>query len=122
VDRCENEKVVQRNWEFPDSALVLSVAYASNKRSFLVEAALDAGNCGLINDSNDPLSDPWFFVAAGGTLRRIGSFMSFLDVGDYDNDSRSELVFFLSQPEDTDGFVLYDATLGKPVTLTWTYH
>jgi hypothetical protein len=122
VDRCENEKVVQRNWKFPESALALPIAYASNKHSFLVEATLGAGNCGFINDPNDPLSGPWFFVASGGAVRRIGSFMSFLDSGDYDNDGRSELVFFLSQPEDTDGFVLYDATFGKPVTFTWTYH
>lgn len=122
VGRCKDEEIVQKNWKFPDSALMLPVAYASNKHSFLVEASLNAGNCGYVDDPNDPLSDPWFFVGSDGVVRRIGSFISLLDAGDYDDDGQSELVFFLSQPEDTDGFVLYDASFRKPVKFTWTYH
>ena len=44
--------------------------------------------------------------------------MTLLDAGDYDDDGQSEVVFFLSQGENTDGFVLYDATFAKPITLT----
>ena len=122
VDLCKDEEIVQKNWRFPDSALMLPVAYASNKHSFLVEASLNTETCGYVDDPNDPLSDPWFFVGSDGVVRRIGSFMSLLDAGDYDNDGQSELVFFLSQPEDTDGFVLYDASFRKPVKFTCTYH
>jgi hypothetical protein len=122
VVRCKDEEIVQRNWNFPDSALAFPVVYASNKHSFLVEASLDAGDCGYVDDPNDPLSDPWFFVSPDGTVRRIGSFMTLLDAGDYDNDGKSELIFFLSQGDDTDGFVLFDATLQKSVTLIWHYH
>ncbi len=122
VDRCKEEQVLQHNWKFPDSSLSLPVAYASNKNSFLVEATLNAGECGYVDDPNDPLSDPWFFISADGNVRRIGSFMSLLDAGDYDNDGRSELIFFLSQPEDTDGFVLFDADLHKQGSLLWRYH
>jgi hypothetical protein len=122
VDRCENEEVVEHDWKFPDSSLNLPVAYASNKHSFLIKASLKAGVCGFIDDADDPLADPWFFVSPARTVRRIGSFMSLLDAGDYDNDGRSELVFFLSQPEDTDGYVLFDADLQKQATLTWHYH
>jgi len=122
VDRCKEEQILQHNWKFPDSKLSFPAAYASNNNSFLVEASLNAGECGYVDDPNDPLSDPWFFVSADGNVRRIGSFMSLLDAGDYDNDGRSELIFFLSQPEDTDGFVLYDADLHKQGSLLWTYH
>jgi hypothetical protein len=48
--------------------------------------------------------------------------MSLLDAGDYDDDGRSELIFFLSQPEQTDGFILFDADLRKQASLLWTYH
>ena len=112
VNRCK-EEVAQHDWRFPDSSLGFPVAYASNKGSFLVEAELDAGNCGYVDDPDDPLSGPWYFVSVEGSVRRIGSFMSVLDAGDYDGCGRSELVFFLSQPEDTDGFVLYDSDLRK---------
>jgi hypothetical protein len=122
VDRCKDEEVVERNWKYPNSALKLLVVYRSNKKSFLVEVRLDAGNCGYVDDPNAPQSDPWFFMSSDGIVRRIGSFMSLLDAGDYDNEGKSELVFFLSQPEDTDGFVLFDSGLQKQASFTWTYH
>jgi hypothetical protein len=120
--RCKDEEAVKRDWRFPASSLSLLSTYASNKETFLVEASLDAGNCGYIDDPNDPLANPWFLVSADRNVRRIGSFMELLDAGDYDNDGRSELIFFLSQPEDTDGFMLFDADLKKRATFTWTYH
>jgi hypothetical protein len=122
INRCKNEEVVQRRWTFPDSSLDLPVSYTSNKGSFLVETHLNAGDCGYVDDPNDPLSDPWFFVSADGRAKRIGSFMSLVDAGDYDDDGRSELIFFLSQPEQTDGFILFDADLRKQASLLWTYH
>jgi hypothetical protein len=122
VDRCKDEEIVQRNWNFPDSALSFRVAYGSNRSSFLVEASLDAGDCGYISQPDEPESEPWFFVSSEGSVRRIGSFLTLLDAGDYDNDGRSEVVFFLSQGENTDGFLLFDGTFRKPVTLAWHYH
>lgn len=122
IDRCKDEEVVQRNWKFPDSALSFPVAYGSNKHSFLVQASLDTGNCGYISKPEEPESEPWFFVSSEGSVRRIGSFLTLLDAGDYDNDGRSEVVFLLSQGENTDGFVLFDAAFDKPVTFTWHYH
>ncbi|HET8826632.1 MAG TPA: hypothetical protein VFM77_15940, partial [Terriglobales bacterium] len=122
VDRCKDEEVAQRDWMFPDSALSFPIAYRSNKRSFLVKAKLDAGDCGYISQPDEPESEPWFLVSSDGTVRRIGSFLTLLDAGDYDNDGKSEVVFVLSQGENTDGFVLFDATFEKPVAVTWDYH
>lgn len=122
VDRCKDEEIVEHDWKFPDSLLDLPISYDSNKHSFMVQTNLNAGNCGYVDDPNDPLSKPWFFISETGNVRRIGSFMTLLDAGDYDNDGRSELIFFLSQPEDTDGFLLFDADLHKLVDLTWSYH
>lgn len=122
VDRCKDEEIAQRNWKFPDSALSFPIAYSSNKHSFLVEASLDAGNCGYISEPDEPESEPWFFVSSDGRVRRIGSFLTLLDAGDYDNDGRSEVVFVLSQGENTDGFVLFDGSFEKPVTIAWHYH
>jgi len=120
--RCKEEEIVQHNWKFPDSSLSFPTTYASNKGSFLVESSLNAGDCGYVDDPNDPGSSPWFFVTADSSARRIGSFMSLLDAGDYDNDGKSEVIFILEQPEDTEGFVLFDADLHKDASLLWTYH
>ncbi len=113
---------MQPNWKFPDSALALPIAYSSNKHSFLVKASLNAGDCGWVDQPDDRLSEPWFFVSGDGTVRRIGSFLSLLDAGDYDNDGKSEVVFLLSQGENTDGFGLFDANFEKQVSALWHYH
>jgi hypothetical protein len=34
----------------------------------------------------------------------------------------SEILFFLSQGENTDGFVLFDASFKTPIRFTWNYH
>lgn len=122
VDRCNEEQVIESNWKFPDSALDLPVAYASNKHSFLVQADLNTEDCGWVDQSNDPQSQPWFFVSTDKIARHIGSFMTLLDAGDYDSDGRSEVIFFLSQGENTDGFVLFDASFEKQVSLLWHDH
>jgi hypothetical protein len=122
VDRCKDEEIAQRDWKLPDLALSFPIAYRSNKHSFLVEASLDAGDCGYISEPDEPESEPWFFVSSDGSVRRIGSFLTLLDAGDYDNDGKSEVVFVLSQGENTDGFVLFDGSFEKPVTLAWHYH
>jgi len=122
VDRCKDEQAVERNWKFPDSALSFPIAHASNKDSFLVQASLNAGNCGWVDQPDDPLSEPWFFVSGNGAVRRIGSFMKLLDAGDYDNDGKSEVVFLVNQGENTDGFVLFEANFEKQVSLLWHYH
>lgn len=122
VDRCKEEEIVQRNWRFPASVLTFPIVYRSNKHSFLVKTDLNAGDCGYVDDPNDPLSNPWFFVSKDGTVRRIGSFMALLDAGDYNNSGGSELIFMVDQPEDREGFVLFDASLRKQATLLWSYH
>lgn len=112
VDRCEQEQIAERDWKFPDSALVLAAAYASDKNSFLVAVSLNAGDCGWGGQPDDPL-DPfvhqWFFVAADRSVRRIGGFEELLDAGDYDNDGSSELIFFSTRSENSDAYdLLYD--------------
>jgi hypothetical protein len=81
-----------------------------------------AGDCGYVDDPNGPLASPRFFVTSHGEARRIGAFMSLLDAGDYDDDGRSEVIFMIEQPEDTEGFVLFDADMHKRASLLWTYH
>jgi hypothetical protein len=45
-----------------------------------------------------------------------------LDAGDYNNKGRSEVIFMLEQPEDFEGFVLFNPDMHKAASLVWTYH
>jgi hypothetical protein len=117
VSRCSEEQAVERDWKFPDSAIKVDAAYSSNKNSFLVATHLDAGDCGWGGDPDDPTDafvDQWFFVAPDRSGRRIGGFDQLLDAGDYDNDGRSELIFFSMRSEASDAYdLVYDDFQGK---------
>jgi hypothetical protein len=124
VDRCEQEQIAERDWKFPDSALVLVAAYASNKNSFLVAASLSAGDCGWGGRPDDPLDSfvhQWFFVDADRSVRRIGGFEELLDAGDYDNDGSSELIFFSTRSENSDAYDLVYDNFRKKVDLEIGY-
>jgi hypothetical protein len=121
VYKCDEEHFSEGDWLFPDSDLRLTSTYGSNKGSFLVEIQLWKPNC-YIDKTDDPWANQWFFVGSDKSVRRIGGFLKLLDAGDYDGDGRSEFIFLLSQPEDTDGYVLYTADFEQEVTVSWTYH
>jgi len=109
VDRCSDEEIAERDWKFPDSAIKIRAAYASNKNSFLVATHLDAGNCGWGGHPDDPLDsfvDQWFFVGKDRATQRIGGFDELLDAGDYDNNGHSELIFFSLRSETSDAYDL----------------
>lgn len=124
VDRCEREAIAEHDWKYPDSALTLPTAYASNKNSFLVAVKLNAGDCGWGGRPDDPV-DPWvrqwFFVAPDGSVRRVGGFEELLDAGDYDNDGRSEIIFFSTRSEHSDAYDLLYDDLQKRATLVIGY-
>ena len=112
VDRCKDEKIAEHDWKFPDSALTLPYAYGSNKNAFIVAVSLDAGNCGWggqPENLTDAFVYQWFLVAADSRISRIGGFQVLVDAGDYDNDGRSELIFFSTRSESSDAYdLLYD--------------
>ena len=35
---------------------------------------------------------------------------------------RSDVIFMIEQPEDTEGFVLFDSGMHRRASLLWTYH
>lgn len=110
VDRCKDEEVAEHDWKFPDSAITFPYAYASDKNSFIASVKLDAGNCGWGGRPDDPTDAfvcQWFFVAGDRSVRRIGGFDVLLDAGDYDNDGRSELIFFSMRSENSDVYELF---------------
>lgn len=124
VKNCDKDEgpLLPSDWQFPNSDIEITATYASNKSSFLLETQLKRSQCGFVDDPNDPFADQWFFVGADRSYRRIGAFMTLLDAGDYDGDGKSEVVFFSSEGENTDGYVLYSEDFMHRVERTWNYH
>jgi hypothetical protein len=124
VRNCDKDEgpVLPNDWQFPNSDIEVTATYSSNKSSFLVETQLKHGQCGWVDDPDDPFADQWFFVAKDRSCRRIGAFMTLLDAGDYDGDGKSEVIFFMSQGENTDGYVFFSDDFKHRIERTWHYH
>jgi hypothetical protein len=70
----------------------------------------------------DPWVLQWFFVAPDGSVYRVGGFEQLLDAGDYDDDGRSEIIFFSTRSEHSDAYdLLYGDNLQKRATLVIGY-
>jgi len=63
----------------------------------------------------------WLHVSRDGSVRHLGIGFTLVDAGDYDNDGRSEVVFWYSG-YDRDGYVLYYNGFSDHADFTWNDH
>jgi hypothetical protein len=132
VANCEFPEKDVVNCAFPDKDLEIADAYQSKSGKLIVKMrfrkdsetlrVLSAGQYpwhvkGI--DSPDPNS--FWFSKSGADLLYLGDNLVFLDVGDFDSDGRSEIVFFLSR-YDEDGYLILWDGLKRTTKFSWSYH
>lgn len=74
------------------------------------------------DEVHGPAWSPHWFVAGGSEpIRSLGSELSLIDAGDYDNDGQSEVVFMKVGYNFT-GYVLFFDELRQSVEFGWVFH
>ena len=63
-----------------------------------------------------------FALTPAGEVVWLGARMTLVDAGDYDADGHSELVFFITDEHNHEGYVLVPADFHRPVKFEWSHH
>jgi hypothetical protein len=120
VERCRNKEdsnLVPCDYQAQD--LQLFKSYENLLGQKLISIGLDAKmfNCDLMMDSE--WIPKWFLIDQ--KIRYIGNELSLIDAGDYDNDGKSELIFWHSGYNE-DGYTLFYNNFNDRVDFYWKYH
>lgn len=121
----ENENVLPNPLPVSVSNIKITSCYRTIKGSSLVNMYLEGCKCGMCEG---PFQDQLLYFeldkpAAQLDLTSENGQLSLelVDVGDYDGDSKSEAIFFVSG-YDEDGYALFYDCFKKSVLYTWHYH
>jgi hypothetical protein len=131
VNNCnEDEKQLPNPWHYKDADIKILKTYRSNKGDLLVSMYLQGGKCGL---NSDPFTPQLFLFRSNMSSTHIIArsrqsdpveeklSLTLVDTGDYDEDGKSEVIFFVSGYNE-DGYAIYYNSFRKKVIWTWSYH
>ena len=130
VRQCDaSGEALKGDWKVPDSEIVITKSYGSNKSEFIVETKVLHNKCLFNVDGDD-------FQSLGGnqlfhaTFNREAAFLGLqwelVDAGDYDADGKSEVIFYVAEGKDidieTEGYVLFYDDFRHNVRFVWENH
>ena len=108
-------------YHFKPEELILYKGYKNKTGRELISIGLDRKRIDCDYYVTAPEWKPQWFLLDGNNIEYIGRAMTLVDAGDYDNDGRSELVFWHSG-YNRDGYVLIYNNFEKKVEYIWGYH
>lgn len=107
--------------DYPDSAIQLyGQPYRSRGGDVLIAMRPDQ----RLNHCDGPVGDEWqsvWFHMKGDNIRLIGSSLTLLDIGDYNGDGASKILFQYDG-YNRDGYVLFDPRDESKTEFSWHYH
>jgi hypothetical protein len=130
VRRCDpSGEPLKADTKVADSEIALLRVYGSSKGSFVIETELKDHRC-VFNLSGSTLQllerNEWFYRNPDGEVSYLGRGWELVDAGDYDNDGKSEMIFYVAESEDsccveTEGYILFWNDFRDSVRTTWKY-
>lgn len=107
-------------YKYRADELILSKSYKDRLGHKLVSLGLNVKtiNC---DGPIGPTESPNWFILRKGDTRHIGNELEVIDAADYDNDGRSEMLFW-HNGYDEDGYSLFYDNFNKRVDFYWKYH
>jgi len=130
IRQCDaSGEALKVDWDVPDSEILVSKGYGSNKQEFIVVTKVLHSKC-LFNAVGDDFQslggNQVFFVASDRRVSFLGLQWEFVDAGDYDADGKSEVIFYVAEGKDidiaTEGYVLFYDSFRGNVRFAWENH
>lgn len=96
-------------------------SYKNLSGSKLIQLQVDVPNIDCDGQPEAECLPLWFHLSNKGQSKYIGKGKKLIDAGDYDNDGKSEVVFWHSG-YNLDGYIMYYDNFNKSVEYFWKYH
>jgi hypothetical protein len=106
---------------FKDRDVRAVKAYRSNAGEVLFALAIRGVKPPADEVPTSAWSPHWFVANGVDPIRFLGSWLTLIDAGDYDNDGRSEIIF-LKADYDFTGYVLFFDGFRQSAEFGWHYH
>jgi hypothetical protein len=120
VDRCLSEQESNRvTYDYQAQDLILFKSYQNVLGQKLISIGLNP-NLYKCDGIIDPQWKPYWFLI-DKQIRCIGNELTLVDAGDYDNDGKSEVIFWHSGYNE-DGYMLFYDNFNSTVEFYWKYH
>ena len=108
-----------RPWSYQDNNITVHKTYASKRGWIIAEVVLSPYRCD--GPVDEPFTSQWFAVTPRHEVRLLGSGMSLVDVGDYNGDGKSELVFSIDD-YNHGGYRLFYDHFRRSAVFQFNYH
>lgn len=106
---------------YRDQEIQVIKAYASLKGWKIARLHLQGATSCNDDEAGSPMQDPWFALDHRGRFHYLGSGMWLVDVGDYDKDGSSELIFSIDR-NNRGGYILFYNDFSDRAVFQFGYH
>jgi len=114
------ETNITTEFNYTEQDVKLFKSYRNNKNERLIQLAFDVKDLSSEGKSDEWFYNYWYYVTKS-EFRFIGTNLELVDAGDYDNNGKSEVLFWKSD-YNRDGYVLFYDGFKKRVVNSWGYH
>lgn len=107
-------------YNFKSEELLLYKSYRSNSGKELVSISIDTSKITCDGPIEPEWDITWFFIDRDN-ISLLGRSLNLVDAGDYDNDGKSEIIFWF-RAYNEDGYIIFYDDFKKSSRFTWSYH
>jgi hypothetical protein len=122
---CGRSGRAQRPRKYADNEIKTIESHRSKDGAHVVSLLIVPKRAVTCESGDSPDADTLihtFGIADSGEVTLLGTALTLVDAGDYDGDGRSELIFFRSESDNHEGYLLVADRFHKRIEFSWNYH
>jgi len=125
VETCDDAGRVLPRRAYTDNEVRTVQSFTPKNGAQIVSLVIAPKRNSFCEYGDEEVADPLvhtFAVEPTGNVVFIGTAMTLVDAGDYDGDGHSELIFWRSEGDNNEGYVLVADGFRSRVEFEWNYH
>jgi hypothetical protein len=125
VETCDKADRVLPRRAYADDEVTTVESFTAKSGAWLVSLVIAPKRDSFCEYGDEDVADPLvhtFGVEPTGKVAFIGTALRLVDAGDYDGDGHSEVIFWRSEGDNNQGYVLVSDGFRSRTAFEWNYH